>query len=212
MTFKTLLAIFWSGCWCSLLDASSLTRLFAEPRGVRIWLVLLQERGAKILLSRETSGTPSSLSSLLVKVLGLQMTRNHFWSTHTERGLLARSQVVLSVWEAGERHSEQGQEFKEAELAGIRARSRPWNSLERVSLLLPLVGEDWTLGAILGTAATAILAAGFILNGLLRLCVTGCGFSWSPSDSMQQNQSRKSPCVQSWYSPTLCRCHPRLSY
>lgn len=56
----------------------------------------------------------------------------------------------------------------------MRAEIRPCNSLDRLQSSVATTGEDWTPGAVLGTAATAALAGDLILNCPLLLCVTRC--------------------------------------
>lgn len=136
---------------CSFMDASSLHRLWAlkvvetQPLpshlGFRSGQPHVRRQEWRFSSSDEILETsPSHL--LLVKVLGWQITRNHLWWTQTEKGFIGK---ILgssrSLWKVGELHSELGQEFQEAELAGIRARIRPWNSLDRTLLLLPPQGR-----------------------------------------------------------------------
>lgn len=136
MTFKKLLAFFWSGSICAASGC-----IFADKTICwATWdsgLAGLTAEGWRFSSPSETLGMSSSSSSFLVKVFGLQTTRNHLWSTPTGKGFIGKisgSSEFMGGWGMALRT---GQEFKEAELAGMRANIGLWNSLDRVSLLLP---------------------------------------------------------------------------
>lgn len=141
-------------------DAASLTKPFAEPHGIQIWLVLLQ-RDKGLSWSR---------------FWGCKLSETTSGHLTLKRDLLAKSQIVLSLWEAGEWHSEQGRNSRRLSWLESEPESgsgivwigchccchpccHPWHSCHCHS------------------------CCSFYFKRPLRFCVTCCRFNQSPSDN-----------------------------